>query len=614
MIEEEYGIMAEAFEMRLKTTSTVLLIIFTLCLFLAKGYNLYNSDNADIIPIYMHMADHGNYSGEFYMEEAEKSSSSRFFISEIVAALLRAGLSIEVIMLVFYTLTFILTAYGIWKLSVRFFEDYPVIFYTAAFSIYSLTDITFRLGQAGFKFNMPLPSTFAAGICIFAYGLYFERIKATKWTYKAIALLLCGLTALLQAFIGLYFGGILLLCLFYEFLFHKNNLYKPVIITILGCMLFVVPIAVVFIPGMTGAADPLTPAQIVEILAKFRQPHHNYPASWAWTAYLEFAIIFVATVWMLKESENNKGKLFLPLIYITGSTAFLSVFINFIATSVLPLPFFSKLQSGRAFAPFIFAVCIAWALKATELIKEKHYWEAFSIFGILIVPLGGVFLFPFMLLTSKRAPAFNKLHSAGLVLVNTVTVLMAIYEPTAQPLKTCLWILSVSMVFWVLNLLADSVKVGTIIGISTITLFLLLIAKGQVFIKPEKPYPEMNTLAEKFNAATDDKGIVLSDPWLNESLYFRFYSSTSTVVSFKCFPHADDGIREWYSRMEKVGGVNLGEGKTTGITLGKRTWNELMDMAQKYNVSYLLANKSWFPDSPIKPLVENGDWLIYRLN
>jgi hypothetical protein len=170
------------------------------------------------------------------------------------------------------------------------------------------------------------------------------------------------------------------------------------------------------------------------------------------------------------------------------------------------------------------------------------------------------------------------------------------------------------MVFWVLNLLADSVKVGTIIGISTITLFLLLIAKGQVFIKPEKPYPEMNTLAEKFNAATDDKGIVLSDPWLNESLYFRFYSSTSTVVSFKCFPHADDGIREWYSRMEKVGGVNLGEGKTTGITLGKRTWNELMDMAQKYNVSYLLANKSWFPDSPIKPLVENGDWLIYRLN
>lgn len=615
--------------MRQKNMGRMFLLLFTLCLFLAKGYNLYNSDNADIIPVYQHMADPKNFSGEFYMDEMEKPSSSRFFISVGVAALMRMGLSVEVIMMALYILSFTFTAIGLWKLSIRFSQDNPVVFYTVTFSIYTLTEITFRLGSAGFKFSMPLPSTFAAGFCVLAYGLYFEnKQQAARGFGKAIAFLLCGLATLIQAFVGLFFGGVLVLHVFYETFIQKTSIQKTRIISIIGgSLLFMIPVMLAFLSGMTGANNPLSPTEIVEILARFRQPHHNFPASWLMTAYLEFGIILVATVWMLKGSEKGQNKLLISLTTITGGVAVLSVFLNFIATSVLPLPFFSKLQSGRAFAPFILTVSLAWGMKASKLIQEKHYVYALSIWGMLIVPFGGILLFPFMLLTSKRTFVFHKLQTIGFVLVNAGSLLLAIFEPKSQPLDTYLWLVVISLLFLVIHILQSRVigyesiasksglnKARSLLGISMLTFILLLFIKAPAFLNPAKPYPDMNVLADKFNALPIAKGLVLSDPGLSESLYFRFYSETGTVVSFKCFPHADDGIRDWYKRMETIGGVNLQGRKTSGIPFSQRTWEQLMNMAREYDASYLLAHKNWFPDAPVKPFVQHADWLIYQMD
>ena len=604
-----------------KNMNRVFLLIFTLCVFFARGYNLYNSDNADIISVYQHMAGFGNYSGEFYIEEAIKPTSSRYFISVAISALLKAGLSIEIIMLSFYTLSFALTAIGFWKLAKRLSPRDPGAFYTVVLSIYYLTEITFRLGQAGFKFAMPLPSTFTAGICVFAYGLYFEDPSEKKWLdNKAVALFLCGFATLFQAFVGLFFGGVLILCLIYEIFSGRHHITRPGRTLMVGGILFAVPVVIAFLAGMTGAENPLTPPEIVAILAKFRQPHHNYPRSWDRRAYLEFVIAFLSTLWVLQNMKEDNKPMMISLISITGGIAFLSVLMNFISTSVRPLPLFSKLQSGRAFAPFILAVCLSWGLKAVSLIKKRQYWELFTVVGMLAAPLGGILLFPYMLLSLKKTAAAGKLRTAGLVILNLATVLALLTEPLMQPADAYFLLLAVALLFMILVIVqslhpaqSKTSKASVWGTLAAAVIFLpLLLFKGSAFIRPDKPYSELEVLAGKFNAVAGP-GLVLSDPWRSESLYFRFYSQRGTVVSFKCFPHADDGIREWAARMEKIGGVDLSKNNTKGIPFSQRSWEDLAGLAREYDAAYLLAYKSWFPDAPAEPIVQYGGWAIYRM-
>lgn len=583
----------------------ILLGLFTMSLFIAKGYDLYNSDNADIIPIYRHAVDASYMQNEFYMDEMDKPSSSRFFIAQAVKGLNHLGLSIELTLLLLYVLAYFLTAYGFMKIARRLSPKEWAMPYMILLAVYYLTDITFQLGVAGFKFSMPLPSTFAAGFCVFAIALAIER----KW---ALSFFMCGLAVLVQAFVGLFFGTAVLVYAIIFMIKEKNLSIKSV----MTMLFWLAPAGIAFCCGVFHVVSPLSPAETVDILANLRQPHHNMPVNWRLDGYVEFIVFFVLTRQFYRKRSNLKP--LFTLFYITAAIAVLAVFANFFATSVLPLPFLSKLQSGRALAPFLAACLPVWGVKIHELFNKKNkraYLEAVVLFLALVMP-SGIFVAAIYLTLAHFVSSMKASSSVQLILssiTGIVLVILGILVPKYQPTATWMSILVLTVLFMVLMHAINDRSLSALLAASLLLFAFSIWMSGINFIRPTKPHADVYTLAKQFEQLTEDKAIILSDPFMEESLYFRLYANRGTVVSFKCFPHADDGIREWYARLETITGNKLNESVHAGISFNTQSLEQLSDLARRYHASYILAKKSWFSRASLPIALEDKEWAIYEV-
>lgn len=322
----------------------------------------------------------GDFPHFYVAQSAITFHTPQIFSDYFVILFLKAGMSLQAVLLMIYfasSIALVFVIMGISRIvSVR--HQFPI---SLSLILFVLSSREFLIGGAYFWDRAVVHSIVALVACLFALYYLFGSRQSYVLSY-----LMCGLACLIQIQIGFYFGGFILIYHFIDCMVDKKlkNLYS--------ILFWAIPMVSVSVFCMYGAEKILTNEEFVEIYGRLRHPHHMIPSSWGWKPFLRYFLLCAGACGISFCMKNKR--LFYWMLCI-AAISWISLFINFIFTDYIPLRLVVAVQPVRtctlfllcAFIPFAFFVkCCMDFMLSTRFFNSKnisYLYFAAAVFLIL---------------------------------------------------------------------------------------------------------------------------------------------------------------------------------------------------------------------------------------
>ena len=560
------------------------------------------------------IANDGIFTDDFSIMEFVRPNAQSIS-DNILALMLKTGISWQVLSALLYLITVAVFAAGIIAISKRITgEKYYITAGILIFlSIYSLSGL--RIGRNPIWY----PSFYyaQAAFCIAVWGFVMAMDK--KW-YKAF--ILFAVATLLHFTAGSYSAAFALIFLIIHAVKEKKiKILLPAVIWVVACVgIFLM----MYLSGTTGSGL-LSSEQFVKIHAYLRHPHHHVPSSWEsleWANYIAYiAAVFLVLRYSAKDNEFYK-KL---KTFFVATTALMALILaaNYVFIEVIPVAFIAKLQPARSVFVYRFGLAALLAYSVYHLVCKKEYFAAALVVFMTALPQINIKTYSgiLLLLVSVYLMAAKYFKGKGLKTVVALAHMCAImltvlvismFATNLAVLMTVLYTLAF-MVFMAVVYMADTYaeKAGEKLFMKAVCAMLAVLIilipwvdvrgnfEGIAIKNPRNVFTlsdideSARILALRFNEKTDKQALFLGDPNDITTSYFRIFSLRSSVVAFKNMPFTDAGMLEWVERLTELKAVYVDENgyyaRNTSCfdELGTQ---EIVNAAQKYGAGYILVD------------------------
>ncbi len=320
----------------------------------------------------------------------------------------------------------------------------------------------------------------------------------------------------------------------------------------------------------------LSTAEFVEVMGRFRTPHHRLPSTFGPLRMLDtvafFAATVIALVWMARRSPSSStvarrmgGMLILTVGLLAGGYLFVEVWP---IRSFVALAAFRFLVIPKWLGFILFAGLITRAWQSPDQNRSLGGWIIFASNGAL----HGMSVLLGEMLTRAREGAASRLRPVHLGMLSAIGMVAAAGLWTWKgDLKeiALLWLVgSVSLLTalsprGIARAVALVVAVLGLTGAMQFNQFSRLPFIGDDLreLAPEitlrESATELMPVSEFARTETAADALFVAPP---DFALFRVTARRSLVADFKCVPFDDEGMSEWYARMSTCYGPIEGGG------------------------------------------------------
>ncbi len=589
------------------------------------------------------IANDGIFTNDFSIMEFVRPNAQSIS-DNILALLLKLGVSWQALSAVLYIITVAVFAGGIIAISKRVAGEkyYIVAGVLMFFSIYAVSGL--RIGRNPIWY----PSFYyaQAAFCIGIWG--FVKALDKKW-YAAY--ILFAVATLLHFTSGSYCAAFMLVFLIIQAI--KEKKYKLLFAPLIWMAACIAIFLMMYLSRTTGSGL-LSNDQFVKIHAYLRHPHHHVPSSWEKLEWVNYIAYIAAAFLVLYYSAQDNGlyKKIKSFLIITTFLMAGILAINFVFVEIIPIAFIAKLQPARSVFVYRFFIAAILAFSVHGLVIKKEYYAAALIIfmtalpqiniktysGILLL-LSGVYLIAARYFKNKNIVSLNVIcHLCAIMLVVLTIFIFASNIAVFITVLYSLAFIALLAMIYMADMLADKKGEALFVKAAAALLAALIILVPWVDVKgnfegitlknPRNAFTlsdideSARILALRFNAKTDEDALFLGDPNDITTSYFRIFSLRSSVVAFKNMPFTDSGMLEWAERLSALKAVSVGEDgyyirNTTSFD--ELSTQEILDVAAKYEAGYLLVD---FEDEKTEELYSlgatlfdsQGRWKILKLS
>lgn len=298
----------------------------------------------------------------------------------------------------------------------------------------------------------------------------------------------------------------------------KNKIRKYVY----SVVAFSIPMAFIIVPYIINSSGKIPDELFVNIYGYFRIPHHSMPSYFLRDSIGEILLFIVMIFFILKVSPpilfKRDFKIFILNLFAM-SVAF--GFCNYIFVEIIPTRLFTILVPIMKLSPII-----AW-------------FGTIVIAGYISLPAKKIFHFmPLLLIVYYLDFSQHILILALMYIVNSLFHFSSNFEK----------------------------KYETSINLLNIFLLILFVLSYQFNFKNYKISKSfdlqnsVNVITNKISSANDDLYSYIEDNTNENAIFivphdmqeFRLRTRRAPVALFKTYPPNDDGLKEWYTRMNDV--------------------------------------------------------------
>ncbi len=600
-------------KLKLKGNWTINFCIFLFTIVLSViffGYEYPSSNNWIEIPPIISLINPNLYNNDYVVQEF-LTITPRFFYQKIIYLTASLGLDLSMVYFIYYLIAFSSFTLGLYALGQRFGKSklsggiltFLVLFGNNA-----------TVGKVSLFRTEPIPAIFAMGLVI--WGFYYCFCQ--RWI---LGYFFFGLGCILQFLIGILSGGLMAPLLFLYAKRNKN--FKTLIFAFLTLGLFACLIYLpMVIAGNTGS-NLISDEDFVYIYGYIRHPHHIILSLFSLLDWIDFIFFIIAGFLYIQVTNSLTSQEKLNFIIIIGSSIF-ALLLGYIFVEILPLSLFAKLQLART-TPFTKLIILI----VISVLVDEHYRKGNFIICLLLIlcPLLEnasilVLILAVFLKKFQNTNVLKAIKTKTAIWISLV-LLSAIFIIYTSPRLVFIFLIP----FFVEEFLGFGTKVKAIIyslaGISSMFLILGLfevlppnlsnLIQSRIQIYNQDNNDDLTKLALQFRHGSREDALILIPPALTQ---FRFFSQRSVFFDFRSFPYTDEGIQEWQKRLNifvKNPKLPLKFKELDGYYY-ELSSSELLEIAQKSNVDYILTRTNQHQDIQKNIFLRQGPWIIYEIN
>lgn len=560
------------------------------------------------------IASEGLFSNDFSIMEFVRPNAQSIS-DNVMALLLKTGISWQVLSALLYIVTVAVFAAGIIAISRRIAGDkyYIMAGVLMFFSIYALSGL--RIGRNPIWY----PSFYyaQAAFCIAVWG--FVKALDKKWY---LAFVLFAIATLLHFTAGSYCAAFAIIFLIIQAV--KEKKYKLLLAPLIWIGACIGIFLLMYLSGTTGSGL-LTGEQFVKIHAYLRHPHHHVPSSWERLEWINYAAYIVAVFFVLYYSAKDSTlyKKIKPFFFITTALMAVILLSNYVFVEIVPIAFVAKLQPARSVFVYRFFLAAILAYSVYRLIMKKEYFAAALVIfmtalpqiniktysGILLLLSAG-YLLAVKYFKEKNIVSLKViLHMCAIVLVILTISLFATNIAVLIKVLYALAFIALLAITYMADILSAKKGEALFLKIAALVLSIVIILvpwvdikgnfEGVTLKKPASVFTlsdidgSAKALALRFNEKADEDALFLGDPNDITTSYFRIFSLRSSVVAFKNMPFTDSGMLEWVKRLTSLGAVYEDENgyyKRNTMSFDELSVQEILSVAKQYNAGYILVD------------------------
>lgn len=581
------------------------------------------------VPVIETLMDQRLFSQDFYIQEMT-GFTPRSYYYYLILFFERIGLdrldrSLPVVIFGLFVLAFGSMILGLWAIG-QYLGRSP--FSGLALAFLGLSAVEGTLGVTDIFRVEPIAAIYAMGITI--WGIYFCCRRQWRLGY-----LMFGLACLLQFLIGFLPACLWGISLLLETVFRRRFgqfLGAFAIFSLLVALVYVPMVAV----GNTDSAA-LTDERFVYLYGYVRHPHHLILSSFPASEWREFICLTLVGLVSLRISDRLsstlKRDLALTLVAACGL-----LLVGYVFVELMPVALVAKLQFARVTPFAMITVWTAVSVVAGEYHQRGNYPVSLLLLALPLVDrVGSVALLVFTVALWLAKAYEHKSSLKPLVRLNNIKLMaqrrIAIaYAFFFLVLLACWSYLPIFFASLAYPLTRQSFPrffqrskpyfQAATVGLAFYLCLHLTGTVGSTALTPlhrnirmyAQPEDALAQVAVQFGQTSPADALVLVPP---SDEVFRFYAKRSVVATFKSFPFTDQGILTWQARLEDIlGSLNpqMRSDDYTHELYRQRSSRELAAIAQAYDASYVLTQRTWHPDLAGTVVSSAGDWQVWRLN
>lgn len=579
-------------------------------------------DYINVVPI-LNRLDPELYSQDFAVLEG-RQFTPRFYYHWLIILMTKVGLSIPYAHFFYYVIAFFSFILGLYAIGTIFGKSKLS---AAVLAFLSLQAVGGTVGYVDLFRPGATPAILAMGLSI--WGVYWGFRK--RWL---LAYLMFGLACLVHFLVGLLPGLMMASLLILES-FQRKNLHKA----ILPLFILIAFASLIYIPMLltgTTSTGQLSSQEFVYLYGYLRVPHHIIPSAFPIQTWRNFIFFVIASILCIKTSDSLDSKNKVNFVILIG-TSLLALLIGYVFVEVYPISLVAKLQLART-TPFAQLVgLIAISCLVNEQYKQKNF--AISVL-LLITPItknGSLWLLlvviGFITLKAMNRLYLLRSHKVTWIAITGSLLLLGLYPPPSSSLdlfNRIFWNLALFVILALPFIVEEVLEPSHItkrfiyaLGFSSVLYFALGLFQAlpaslskfwqDKMVINEVPQSPHIKLALRFRQESAKDALILVPPSRTD---FRFYSQRSVVFDFRTSSITDEGLKEWYKRMNTILGSveNSNPRRRLDQLFSQRSSTELVFAARKFNANYILTQNNWHPDIQGKLVDQEGPWVIYDIS
>lgn len=568
------------------------------------SYRFGTGNQLEQIPMILRQLDPAYLSGDFFVSTSVEFGP-RFYFARLVALICH----ILPLPWTFLILTFLgdlaLVAVTLWAAR-RIIGSTRLGAMLAATLVLGVT--AFHLGDATqIRYEIFQPASLAIPGALWAVGLGLCGRPVAAAAVASIA-------GLAHPLYGVQGGGIALVIAFFALAFRPDSeggrrsivsshirLAKALPATAAGAVILLAATLVFWWWPLqsTAAGAALSSTELVDILGRFRAPHHYFPSHFRPQDFVTTGLFITATAfafahWSRSESPVNANLLLIPLLIVLGACVIGTVF-----TEIWPIRLVFTLQTFRllSIVKWVGFLLIAWQLAL--YLQRPPNAVARPLAGMSLLSSAGtqplVTAAVFALVRFFDRLPFAPSARLVVIVMGTGSVLLWMMFGSISEILFLAGALGLAMAWFGATRLvkASGTAMAAALGVA-----LALNASGRplIALEPLVPVLDLDGLrdaeAEAARGAAANTGvdaIFVVPPAFG---ILRLVGPRALVVDFKAIPLQDGAMREWRERMRFVYGEVEGGGFPALARLDRAyrtvTDSHLLRIAGRYGATHAL--------------------------
>jgi hypothetical protein len=380
-----------------------------------------------------------------------------------------------------------------------------------------------------------------------------------------------------------------------------------------------------------GYSQELDAREFIDILVRFRAPHHYLPSAFAPLRMIDLFAFFIAMAislrWFRRRQEAS-GAVAGGVVGIVASVMLLLLG-GWFFVEVVPIRAFAAAQAFRFvfiikwLGLLLFAGTIAHAWR-TEERSAGAGWIIFASHG----GLHGSSVLVGHAVELLRRRLSGRLPVEALALLTAVGLSVAtglwLWQP--EPWEAALLAVFATLALLVLAARREWLRIA--MPIASVILLVALLQVNATMHLPfvgaalrqatpkltmERTHPEMVGVTRFAREATEPDALFIGPP---ASAHFRLMARRSLVIDLKCIPFSDAGLLEWYRRIHD----SYGPLSATGFYAwdeAEERWQQVSDvrlraLAGAYGANYAVLHATTPTELP--EVYSDAHWRVVSLS